>query len=617
MKSSNDLSFKSSPKQNRAKHNLKNFLKKIPPEVLDEMPEIKDAFDPGQKPDISIIKKGEKPEYIRLNKQMNFSDIKLFTKINEMKDLVYEINNEDYKEDLNNISKENELFEKNYKKIKKEKNKFHRGTYLDFEPFLYISSRYVANKMKVPNLSDDHNLFSGNPLILQGSELNDFIIYNFGERNKGIKFLKKMNKFVKNKINEDGELSVNETERLEKLKKEEKPKGYIPPEKEIPILKNDISNSEQTLKNLIEFEDFFKPKKKKFKLFRNRSFNDSIEQSPFNNYMRKITSNFKYENINQNNSLVTSTTSIGITRKSSPKNSNKINILKLNNFGFNYPKDFKLKLPKLETPGNPSNIFDIKNSYKNNKNLRIKKISFNNSLKLDSNSISRNKETFHIFNNRLYNIEHNKKIYKLLKSSGVHSNNDDKKNNYYSSLESDASEIFELNKEIEKNKKTKFNLDNSFLQNKNTNTNNIIIPKLNLNNNKTNENKSFDSIKIDPDINSYNKAENLFNLVKNKSNNSLKKETKKDIESYISSKGKSVENILTNKSSYYRLHSILIKPKNKSLIPENYAMRRNKLNAKALSKKQKFILDKNSGFMKEMIKEKEKFNQLLFRDKSI
>ena len=204
-----------------------------------------------------------------------------------------------------------------------------------------------------------------------------------------------------------------------------------------------------------------------------------------------------------------------------------------------------------------------------------------------------------------------------MKSSGVHSNNDDKKNNYYSSLESDASEILELNKEIEKNKITKLNLDNSFLQNKNTNTNNIIIPKLNLNNNKTNENKSFDSIKIDPDINSYNKAESLFNLVKNKSNNSLKKETKKDIESYISSKGKSVENILTNKSSYYRLHSILIKPKNKSLIPENYGMRRNKLNAKALSKKQKFILDKNSGFMKEMIKEKEKFNQLLFRDKSI
>ena len=209
MKSPNDLSFKSSSKQKRTKNNLKNFLKKIPPEILDEMPEIKDAFDPGQKPDISIIKKGEKPEYIRLNKQMNFSDIKLFTKINEMKDLVYEINNEDYKEDLNNISKENELFEKNYKKIKKEKNKFHRGTYLDFEPFLYISSRYVANKMKVPNLSDDHNLFSGNPLILQGSELNDFIIYNFGERNKGIKFLKKMNKFVKNKINEDGEISVN------------------------------------------------------------------------------------------------------------------------------------------------------------------------------------------------------------------------------------------------------------------------------------------------------------------------------------------------------------------------------------------------------------------------
>ena len=640
-----DLFYKSSPKQN-----LKNLFKKISEKELDEMPQINDAFHPSKKPFIYGIQKDSKPEYIRLNKQMNYSDIKMYKKINDLKELVYEINKEEHKEDLNNISKENELFEKNYKKIKKDKNKLNRGNYLDYPQFLNISSQYVAKNTKVPNLSDEHNLFSGSPLILQGTELKDYIVYYFGKRVKGIKYLKKLKAYVEKKIETNNKIDINEKEKLEELIKKEKPKGYIPPEEEINILKNDISNSEQTYKNLIEIEEFFKPRKKKLKIIKslirqnNRSFNISTEQSPLKNFVWRITSNFNNEYRNQSNSLNTATTSINMTRKSSPKNSNNINSFNLKSL----QRDFHLKLPKLDSSiRSPSNIFNINNSYKNNKKLKIKKINFNRSLKIDSNSISRNNKPFQIFKSfyfkekksyrRLYNIEPNNKIYKLLQLSNIYSNNDNKKDNYFS-VESDVSDIIELNKEIRENNKnmeenkfyenTKTNLDDSIkikeqkIFSKINNINNNKLKNINISNpniqkteekNNINENekenKSFDE--------NYNKVESLFNLIKNKTNNNLEKETKKDIESYIGSKGKNVETILTTKSSYNRLHRLINNSKNKKLILEDYAMRKNKYNINdSFSNKQRIILDKNLGFIKEMIKQKTKFNEMLFRDKS-
>ena len=640
-----DLFYKSSPKQN-----LKNLFKKISEKELDEMPQINDAFHPGKKAFIYGIQKDSKPEYIRLNKQMNYSDIKMYKKINDLKELVYEINKEEHKEDLNNISKENELFEKNYKKIKKDKNKLNRGNYLDYPQFLNISSQYVAKNTKVPNLSDEHNLFSGSPLILQGTELKDYIVYYFGKRVKGIKYLKKLKAYVEKKIETNNKIDINEKEKLEELIKKEKPKGYIPPEEEINILKNDISNSEQTYKNLIEIEEFFKPRKKKLKIIKslirqnNRSFNISTEQSPLKNFVWRITSNFNNEYRNQSNSLNTATTSINMTRKSSPKNSNNINTFNLKNL----QRDFHLKLPKLDSSiRSPSNIFNINNSYKNNKKLKIKKINFNRSLKIDSNSISRNNKPFQIFKSfyfkekksyrRLYNIEPNNKVYKLLQLSNIYSNNDNKKDNYFS-VESDVSDIIELNKEIRENNKnmeenkfyenTKTNLDDSIkikeqkIFSKINNINNNKLKNINISNpniqkteekNNINENekenKSFDE--------NYNKVESLFNLIKNKTNNILEKETKKDIESYIGSKGKNVETILTTKNSYNRLHRLINNSKNKKLILEDYAMRKNKYNINdSFSNKQRIILDKNLGFIKEMIKQKTKFNEMLFRDKS-
>ena len=182
---------------------------------------------------------------------MSESDVKMFTKINDMKDLVYEIDNEEDDEENEVIAEENERFSKNYKKLKKDKNKFNRGTYLDYEPFLNISSKYVAKNMKVPNLSEDHNLFDANPLILQGSELENYIVYNLGDKTKGVNFLNRLDEYLEKKLSGDTKMSIKGMERLEKLRREEKPKGYIPPDVEITMLKNDISKSESSYKNLV------------------------------------------------------------------------------------------------------------------------------------------------------------------------------------------------------------------------------------------------------------------------------------------------------------------------------------------------------------------------------
>ena len=222
-------------------------------------------------------------------------------------------------------------------------------------------------------------------------------------------------------------------------------------------------------------------------------------------------------------------------------------------------------------------------------------------------------------------------MYKLLQLSNIYSNNDNKRDNYFS-VESDASDIIELNKEIKDNPKnieenkfdenTKSNLDDSiqikekklfnkinYIDNNKLKNINISNPNIQKSEEKDNKNKTLDE--------NYNKVENLFNLIQSNANNNLEKETKNDIESYIKSKGKNVETILTTKSSFNRLHRLINNSKNKNLIIEDYAMRVNKYNLNnSFSKKQRIILDKNLGFIKEMIKQKAKFNEILFRDKS-
>jgi hypothetical protein len=147
---------------------------------------------------------------------------------------------------------------------------------------------------------------------------------------------------------------------------------------------------------------------------------------------------------------------------------------------------------------------------------------------------------------------------------------------------------------------------------------NIDMPKINYRKDidkKEKENRSYDAIKVDPNDIRYKKIENLFNVVKEKSYNELKKDTKRDIESYLGSRGKNVEKMLSTKGTYYAFHNLMKKSKDRNIILEEY-MIRNRFNAKEpFTTKQKIILDKNKGFVKEIIKQESKFNEILYKDK--
>ena len=128
-------------------------------------------------------------------------------------------------------------------------------------------------------------------------------------------------------------------------------------------------------------------------------------------------------------------------------------------------------------------------------------------------------------------------------------------------------------------------------------------------------NITFNTIKLDPFEEKYKKVENLFDIVKNENKPiNLKKETKSKIESFLHLKGKNIKNILTPKSSFYAFQNLKSKSKDSNIIMEEYKIRK-KFNIKeSLEDKQQIILDKNQGFIKEIIKQEAKINDIIYRD---
>jgi hypothetical protein len=273
--------------------NLKSIFARIPKEVLRKMPVIETSKSFKRKQYINGISKKKKPDINRINKEMENSEIKILSDINGFKERFYEYNKdqEDQMENFEKIQEENDKFSKVYKKLQKEKGKFNTGTYLDYKPFINIASRYLSRNMNVPNLSNEHSIFSGNPLILAGSDLQDYFSYNLGNKKKAMIFLKKVDNIVNRKKTGNTKLTNEEIEHLEKVLQQEKPKGYIAPNVLIHKLKSDIIKSEDTFKNLVKFEQFFMSFDKKRKLNDYMSSYKNISKST-GNIFNKVNNNY-------------------------------------------------------------------------------------------------------------------------------------------------------------------------------------------------------------------------------------------------------------------------------------------------------------------------------------
>ena len=151
---------------------------KIPVNVLKETPEIEKLVHPDPKVYYSGIKKYEKPKMMSIKYNMNDELQKKISNINEFREMFYNYNEEE-REQLNDffdIQDENNKFSRNFQKVQKEKNKFSTGTYLDHQYLIGIASRYATRGIRVPKVSVDKNVFSANPLILGGSDLERYFL---------------------------------------------------------------------------------------------------------------------------------------------------------------------------------------------------------------------------------------------------------------------------------------------------------------------------------------------------------------------------------------------------------------------------------------------------------
>lgn len=243
-----------------------SILSRIPEDILESNRELRKMVYKEKIPTYDIINFDKKPNEIKISNNMSDQTQKNLENINSFREDFYEFNKEEKKllENFAKVKKENDIFGNQYHQLQRIKYRFKSGTYLDHEYLIPIASRYFSRGIKVPKIYTGKSVFSGNPLILSGSELEDFIVYNLGDRKKGTKFLKRLEEIVEKK--EKGSF-ILPSEMKSKTEKPEDIKGYVPPEILIPQLQNEIQMSKNTLKNIDDLEHFFQNKKNKFDIF--------------------------------------------------------------------------------------------------------------------------------------------------------------------------------------------------------------------------------------------------------------------------------------------------------------------------------------------------------------
>ena len=241
---------------------LKLIFSRIPEKIIRKNPELERIAYPEPKVTYDIIT-DKKPQKIEISNNMRESQEKVITNLNSLREMIYDFNQEE-EELLGNfedVQGENNLFSKNYKKLQKDNSKFSTGTYLDHEYLIGIASKYSNRGIKVPKIASEKSVFAGNPLILGGSELEDFIVYNLGERKRSEIFLKKVENLVRKKETGNYAMKDAEIKKLDVILKNEKPKGYIAPDILIPKLKNEIISIKHACNNIKSLDKFLENKK--------------------------------------------------------------------------------------------------------------------------------------------------------------------------------------------------------------------------------------------------------------------------------------------------------------------------------------------------------------------
>ena len=539
------------------KTNLAEVFSRIPKEILENSEEIRKIKFNEKKPFYDIINLDKKPAELRISnsisekQQENIENLKLF------RDNFYEFNQEKKSllRNFSTIKRENDKFSTDYYRMLKLKNKFKTGTYLDHDYLIPIANRYSQRGIKIPKINSEKSVFSGNPLILSGSELENFIVYNLGDRKKGTNFLKRLEDFVEKK--ETGMILPADLKKMEEeAENPENLKGYVPPEILIPQLQNDINVSKNTLDNIDNLDNFFKFNNKKniIKIKKNLPLISKFKLN-LNNDINK-------NNISNNN------LSLNLSHKITSANS---------------IKHFSIK--SKDKP----DLFIFSRLPSSNKNNKRNKnyISLMNNLIFNSNDEKRRKSNYLEMNFLL------KKIKGRFSSVSLKDNKSFLENN-----SADSKKIFS---------RKMLNLDNIT---KDSKYENIIESNSNENSDSLNILNEFEpkkNIKLqkEDEINS-KKIEDMFNIVLKDKNLDL---NKKNVQNFLSERGYDTSKIVDNKQMIKNIQKVESGIQ-KNLLFEGYKIRGNSFISE--NKDKDIILQKDKLFSKQIEENNNKFKKIIF-----
>ena len=628
--------FKFSPISEKYKTKLHKIYERIPIKVLKKRPEIEKLVFPEPLIIYEGLSRLEKSEKIKIPKGISESKEKKINSLNEFKDVVYNFNKMEklyISNDL--IKKENKIFAKEYKRLLKEKNKFSTGTYLDQKYLIAIANHYAQKGMKIPKISNDKNIFKSNPLTLTGVDLENYFLYNLGEKYKSSIYLEKLDEIVNRKLTGNYALSDEEIRRLEFLKENEKPKGYIPLDQLIPKLQNDIIKTQNTIDNL-EKENNNKDNSKD-------NNNENIINNNFDiNTKEDNNSSAKTRN-KQNNKYFDYSTNISLS-------SRKIKIKKSLSL-INYNKYTSRINSSASTKANKSKRFSFLNSH-----IALPYIAKNNKSNINS-AISRDKTRL------IYPVEISKKNIlnclkqKLLESDKIRDLFSGKKQinktidseniNTINSLNS-ANSISKNKKILRKSLKSinsinsltsigRGSLISAISKDSKKNILNLKkeIPKTTINNNINNENKVVVNIfkgkekeidgenqisietqrkEEDREEDSYKKCESMFDkILQGKFQTNRSKSVLSD---FLKGRGyKRIKNF-SNKDNVLNLHKMRNKSIERNYILEEFKLRNGDNGKIPLTEQQQAIINKNESIIKKLEKNVYQFRKI-FCEKNI
>ena len=635
---------------------LRRIYARIPGTVLKETPVIEKLIHPEPKIYYNEISKYEKPKLMEIDiNKMEDSQKKKINNLNEFREMFYEYNQEE-REQLSNfydVQKENDQFSHNYKKVQKEKNKFSTGTYLDHQYLIGIASRYASRGIRVPKVSVDKNVFSANPLILGGSDLDHYFLYNLGDRKKSSQFLNKVDKLVSKKLAGNTKISEQEKKQLELLKKNEKPKGYIPPNKLIPKLKNEINQTKLTYDNLENFDKFFEDLEKKDYLVLNTNRNHKYIHSQscnniFSNFFKNKKNNkIKRIKINRNLSFIkrlqnynnklssSSTKAYNLSKRFSSSNSGSIlpmkDISKSNiSSAVSREKSKFFKYSPILSPfnreTNNNNLYnnlynDITKKENNSNDFFILSKPFDYPEKNAYNILYDNidKKNKKIINKNLISTNRKQSALSILSRDTKNIKSEINFTKEEKEQESDEDEIRLLNKELEEKQD---NQNNNELQTGNSNTNieNNLTDKNNDIQDNNNNDIKVENIfekpknirisknivknfnKIEPKTNknedNYIKIEKIFNSILG--NEYKSRRSKSVINEFLKSRGYNTSKKFTSKDAYININRMKTKAIERNFLLEEFKIRNGEYSKTPLSHKQQAIIDKNKFFEKEI-----------------